>query len=104
MLDGMQYDRHAIVDVEQFFRRVDHDARVAVPPFIGWPPYSRPCRGGLIFDADPCARHLPLRPPRLCKRGERDQTALRGCREQMFPKRREPGVILRPGSERYSGP
>src|SRR3546814_1334979 len=58
------------------------------------------CRGGLIFDADPCARHLPLRPLRLCKRGERDQTALRGCREPMFPKRREQVVILRHGSER----
>src|SRR3546814_6159464 len=60
----------------------------------------RATRTGTLFPYTTLFRSLPLRPLRLCKRGERDQTALRGCREPMFPKRREQVVILRHGSER----
>ena len=93
VLVGMQDDRHPVVDVEQFLSRVDHDAGVAIAPFIRRAPQSRPSRSRLVLHADPRPRHLALRSLSLREGGERDEAAVCRRREPILPERRQQLVV-----------
>src|SRR3546814_2647047 len=53
-------DGHPIVDFHHRFHRIDHDHRVAIPPFVARSTESRTGRDWLVGYADPGAGHFPL--------------------------------------------
>src|SRR3546814_681062 len=66
-------DGHPIVDFHHRFHRIDHDHRVAIPPFVARSPESRTGRDWLVGYADPGAGHFPLGADGFRKCGARSE-------------------------------